>query len=256
MPSTTKVPLGASTLNRKWYLDVNTNTHAAPTWVGVFGVEDLTPALDPSVQPDDDYDSNGWKASTITALGWTLGIKLARKVTTALATAYDPGQEVLRAAAQLMGASNRVEVRWYEMNSGGPKVEAYQGYAAVSWTDDGGSMEANSTVTVTLTGQGSRDVITHPDGAAVVPVLYSVSPAVGIQAGGTLHRLVGAGFFAAGVANVLSMKLGVTNVPTFLAESNNVLHFVAPAKAAGPFVIYVTNTVGESTTVTVTLTIT
>ena len=127
---TTKVPLGAGTVVRKWYVDVNSGIYGAPTWVGIFGVEEFTPALEPTVQDDSDYDSLGYKSSTITALGWTVGMKLARKVTTASSTAYDPGQELLRAAAELMGASNRVDVRWYEMGSAtgvGPKVEAYRG---------------------------------------------------------------------------------------------------------------------------------
>ena len=52
MPATTKVPLGGSVLARRWYIDVNTGTHAAPTWVGVFGVEDFKPTIEPSVQDD------------------------------------------------------------------------------------------------------------------------------------------------------------------------------------------------------------
>lgn len=254
MPATTKVPLGAGTLNRKWYLDVNTGTHAAPTWVGVFGVEEFKPSLEPTLQDDADFDSGGYKSSAITAIGWSLGMKLARKVQAASATAYDAGQEVLRAASALMGIGNRVEVRWYEMTASGPKVEAYTGYAAVSWSPDGGAMDALDTVSVTLTGQGARTAITHPDGAAVVPVLYSVSPATAGTAGGSLHHLYGTGFFAAGVADVQSMAIGVTNVPTFMVLSDNELVWVSPAKVAGPFVVTVTNTVGVSTTATVTVT--
>jgi hypothetical protein len=255
MPATTKVPLGAGVLARRWYLDVNTGTHASPVWTGVFGIEDFKAPLDPSEQDDSDYDSGGYKSTVITAIGWAIELKLARKVTAAVATAYDTGQEALRAASVLMGASNRVEIRYYEMEVGGPRVEAYTGYASVSWSEDGGGMDAKASVTVKLTGQGARTAITHPDGAAVVPVLYSVSPAVGVQAGGTLHRLVGRGFFASGADDVQSMKLGVTNVPTFITENDNELVFLAPAKVAGPFIIYVTNTVGESVTTAVILTI-
>ena len=194
MPATTKVPLGASTLNRKWYLDVNTGTHAAPTWIGVFGVEDLKPDFTPIVQPDDDYDSEGYKSSTVTAVAWGLTLKLARKVQASSATTYDPGQEVLRAASPHMGAANRVEVRWYEMEPSGPRVEAYQGYAAVSWSDDGGAMDANSTVSVVLTGQGARTSITHPDGAFAAPVIYSITPSTVAAAGGTLVHVIGTNF--------------------------------------------------------------
>jgi len=255
MPSVARTALGAGGLARRWYLDVNTGTHAAPTWIAVNGVEDFKAPLDPSVQDDSDYDSGGYKSSTITAIGWSIDLKLARKVTVASPTVYDPGAEVLRAASVLMGASNRVEVRWYEMTTSGPKVEAYQGYAAVSWSEDGGGMDALASVSVTLTGQGEREAITHPDGAAVVPVLYSVDPAVGIQAGGTLHVVSGTGFFAAGVDDVVAVTLGVTDCPTFVTHSDNELTFLAPAKAAGPFVVYVTNAVGPSITATVTITV-
>jgi hypothetical protein len=163
MASTTKVPLGAATLNRKWYLDVNDGSHAAPDWVGVFGVSDFKAGKEPSLQEDSDFDSGGWKSSTVSALAWSLELKLERKVTVADPTAYDPGQEILREASDNMGVTNTVEVRWYEVTDAGPAVEAYQGYAAVSWNPDGGNMEALDTVSVTLTGQGARNVITHPD---------------------------------------------------------------------------------------------
>ena len=68
MTATTKVPLGASTLVRKWYLDVNTGSVAIPVWVGVFGLLDFQPVLNPTLQDDSDFDSGGYKSSTVTAL--------------------------------------------------------------------------------------------------------------------------------------------------------------------------------------------
>lgn len=256
MPATTKVPLGADTFVHKWYCDVNTGTYAVPVWTGIFGTSDFKFTIEPSMEDNGDFDSVGWGSDTATSRKWKLETTVLRKVQAALATAYDPGQEVLRNAGFELGTGNRVDVRIYEMVSGGPKVEAYRGYASVQWIPAGGDNKALEKVAVTLNGSGELTKITHPDGAAVVPVLTSVSPATGVQAGGTLHTLHGVGFFAAGVADVQSMKLGVTNVPTFVAHSDNELVFLAPAKAAGPFVIYVTNTVGESVTATVTLTIT
>jgi len=162
MTATTKVPLGAATLNRKWYIDVNSGTFGTPTWVGVFGVTDFKAGKDPTVQDDSDFDSAGWKSSVITALGWALELKLERKVSAASPTAYDPGQELLRAASDQMGVGNRVDVRWYEVTEGGPKTESYRGFASVSWQPDGGSMDALDTVSVTLNGQGARTPSTHP----------------------------------------------------------------------------------------------
>lgn len=163
MPATTKAPLGASTTNRKWYLDVNTGTVAVPVWVGVFGITDFTPGLDNTLQDDSDYDSDGYKSSTKTASQWSLTGAVKRAVTAALATAYDPGQEVLRLAGDENGVANSVHVRWYEMEEDGPRVEAYDGHGAVSWSPNGGAMDALSTANFTITGQGKRTAIAHPD---------------------------------------------------------------------------------------------
>jgi hypothetical protein len=164
MPATTKVPLGASTTNRKWYLDVNTGTTASPVWTGVHGITEFKPALDPTLQNDSDYDSEGYKSQTKTAEEWAVETKVARKVTKADPTAYDPGQEFLRGKAiGKMGLANSVEIRYYEMEPGGPRIEAYQGQAAVTWSPEGGNMENLDMVSVKLTGQGKLDQITHPD---------------------------------------------------------------------------------------------
>lgn len=162
MPATTKVPLGASTTNRKWYLDINTGTDLVPVWTGVFGVTDFTPALDNTLQDDSDYDSEGYKSQTKTASQWSLTGAVKRAVTEALATAYDPGQEALRLAGDENGVANSVQVRWYEMEEDGPRVEAYSGRGAVSWTPNGGPMDALSTANFSIMGQGKRTPIAHP----------------------------------------------------------------------------------------------
>lgn len=162
MPVTTKVPLGASTVVRKWFLDVNTGTTVAPVWTGVFGITEFKPNLEPTLQDDSDYDSEGDKSQTVTARAWSCEGKVARKVTVADATVYDPGQEVLRLASEEIGQLNSVDVRFYEVTDGGPEVEAYRGRAAVSWTPDGGAMDALDSVSFNLVGQGRRTPIAHP----------------------------------------------------------------------------------------------
>lgn len=162
MTATTKTPLGATTTNRKWYLDVNTGTTIAPVWTGVFGITDFTPGLDNTLQDDSDYDSEGFKSSTKTASQWTVSGTVKRAVTAASPTAYDPGQEALRLAGDENGVANSVHVRWYEMEEDGPRVEAYEGHGAVSWSPNGGSMDALSTAGFTVTGQGKRVPIAHP----------------------------------------------------------------------------------------------
>lgn len=166
MTATTKAPLGATTTNRKWYLDVNTGTDASPVWTGVFGITEFAPKVEGSLQDDSDFDGEGWKSQVNTANQWINEGKVKRATVAGTPTEYDPGQEALREAAALTGVLNSVHVRWYEMEPGGPRVEAYEGHAAVTWTEDGGNMEALSFVSFVLTGQGKRIPIEHPDTVA------------------------------------------------------------------------------------------
>ncbi len=163
MAAPARVPLGAATGNSKWWLDVNTGTTGSPVWLPVCGISEFEGTTDPNLEDDSDFDSEGWASQTKTGDGFMLNVKLQRKVTTADATAYDPGQEYLRAKADGMGAANSADVRWYEMTDDGPREEAYRGRVAVAWKPDGGARTALSTVSLTLQGQGKRTAIAHPD---------------------------------------------------------------------------------------------
>lgn len=163
MPATTKVPLGASTTNRKWYLDVDTATPpAVASYIGVFGIQEFKDTIEGNTVEDSDFDGNGWQSEVVTANKGGIEIKVGRKVTAAASTAYDPGQEKLRLTARKTGVGNRVRVRYYEMETNGPRVEAYEGFVTVSYTSDGGDMKAASTATIKLTFQGEPLLITHP----------------------------------------------------------------------------------------------
>jgi hypothetical protein len=164
MPAPARVVLGPSTVNRKWYLDVNTGTTAAPVWTPVGGINSFTPSRDGNMEDDSDFDSGGFQSETKTAEKWSAEVKLARKVTAASVTAYDPGQEFLRQKSYgKFGVANSAEIRYYEMELGGPRVEAYQGRCAVAFTEDGGAMTGLSTATCRLSGQGALTAIAHPD---------------------------------------------------------------------------------------------
>jgi len=162
-----RVPLGSSTNQRKWFLDVDTNVSGTgtPTWVGVFGITELTvPGIDSNLEDDTDYDGGGFGSKTKTGESWTIEGSLARKVQAAVATAYDPGQEFLRGRALgKQGAANSVHVRAYEMTPGGPRVEAYEGRGAMEWNPKGGKPTDLSTVDFKIHGQGPLNAITHPD---------------------------------------------------------------------------------------------
>lgn len=246
MTATTKEPLGADTLNRKWFLDVNAGTVEAPDWVGVFGMTEFKPSKDPTSQDSSDFDSEGWKSSTITALAWGVEGKLRRGATTADPTAYDPGQEILRIVSDGMGVDNSVEVRYYEMTPGGPKVEAYQGLVSVDWTPDGGGMDATDSVSFKLTGQGKRHVITHPDAAGVsAPAVTGLAPAAAAVAGGALIIVSGTNFNGATAVNVAGVAVNVTD---WEVVSPTKIALKVPAHAAGVVDVTVTTPGGTSGT--------
>jgi hypothetical protein len=166
MPAVARVPLGASTTNRKWYVDVDTaSDNDTPTWVGVFGLTALTPgAIDANLEDDSDFDSGGFGSQTKTGESWSVELTVARKVQQGAPTAYDPGQEFLRTKSfGTFGGANSVHVRWYEMEDDGPREEAYEGWGAVVWSPEGGAPTDLSTVSVTISGQGRLNLITHPD---------------------------------------------------------------------------------------------
>jgi hypothetical protein len=73
-------------------------------------------------------------------------------------TAYDQGQEFLRAAVD--DDLGRVHVRWYKND--GIYNEAYDGIAVVDYQEQGGAAGDLDTVAVQLLGQGPRNTIPHP----------------------------------------------------------------------------------------------
>lgn len=225
---TPRAPLGASTTNRKWYLDVY--DPAAPTIaVGVFGISDFKNLLSGSTQDDSDFDSNGWKSSTTTANSWGVELKVGRKSLLVSATAYDPGQEILRKISRKIGIANRIKVRIYEMEPLGPRVEAYDGYVTVQYAEDGGNMEALSTAAFTLTGQGQPNEIVHPEGQTALPAIGSVLPA-GAAVGTTVAI---EGQYFTGTAGATGVKFGATNATSYTVLSDGTILAVVPAGAAG-----------------------
>ena len=243
MTATTKTPLGAATTVRKWYLDVNTGTTAQPVWTGVFGITKFQPALKPTWVDTSDFDSNGDMSSRATARSWSLVFGVERKSQASDPTQYDPGQEALRSIAENVGVSNSVQVRWYEMEPNGPRIEAYQGTCGVEWSPDGGAMSATDAVTVTLNGQGARTIITHPATVASVPVIYSANPTTGTVSGGTLVTIKGDYF-----TGTTSVKFGTVAATSYTVVDDHTIVATSPAVAASSVAIVVTNATGPSTT--------
>ncbi|WP_242908670.1 phage tail tube protein [Actinomadura terrae] len=127
-------------------------------WTRVRAVADFKPPVEPNLEDDSDYDGEGWASESKTQLKWGIEAKLIRKIGINTGN-YDPGQEILRAAAVKFGQLGLVEVRWYD-RTGGP--EAFQGFANVSWDPEGGDTKALDIVTAKLSGSGKRVDIVNP----------------------------------------------------------------------------------------------
>ncbi len=163
MPAPARVTLGPSTTVRSWWLDVNTGSTAVPIWTPVGGISNFKPSRDGNMEDDSDFDAGGFQSETKTAEKWSADVTLARKVTAASTTAYDPGQEFLRLKSYgKFGVANSCELRYYEMEEGGPRAEAYQGRASVAYSEEGGGMTALRTASCKLSGQGALVAIAHP----------------------------------------------------------------------------------------------
>lgn len=189
------ITLGADTLARKWVIDVNFNYGISdtPDWVRIRGITDQSPSEDPDTQDSSTYDSQGWKSSSVTAMGWGWELTVMRKVD-ADGVTYDDAQEYLRLRSLQMGPGNVAEVRAYEWNGvSGPRVQAYRGLVGVSYAEQGGSMEALSSAKITLSGQGRRYDIAHPAAPSswVTATAYTVGEQVKLTGGAVLQATVG-----------------------------------------------------------------
>ena len=157
-----RTELASSFSNRDWYLDVSED---GTTWVALMGVTENGINLDDASWVDDsDMDGGGARSQVKMAFGWGGPVTVRRAPTAASATAYDPGQELCRAAAiGKTGPGNSIYIRMYEMPENGAREEAYSGRAGVQWANGSGGMDAPRRATITFQGQGALSQITHPD---------------------------------------------------------------------------------------------
>ncbi|KUF19589.1 phage tail tube protein [Streptomyces silvensis] len=145
-------------LARRYRLELNTGTEAAPVWALVPGVQEFAPKVEPTQQKSTTYDDEGWADSTVTELAWSIETKLAHRCHPTT-RAFNAAQERLRLASENFGSASRVHIRYYDREG---RPEAYEGFALVTWEPDGGAADDLDTVKVTLTGKGPRRTITNP----------------------------------------------------------------------------------------------
>ncbi|MFD3572803.1 phage tail tube protein [Streptomyces sp. NPDC058644] len=157
--STPTPPLETETaLARRYRLELNTGTDAAPVWALVPGIQEFAPKVEPTQQKSTTYDDEGWADSTVTELAWSIEAKLAHRCHPETG-AFNAAQEKIRLASETFGVASRLHVRYYDREG---RDEAYEGRVLVTWEPDGGAADDLDTVKVTLTGKGPRKKITNP----------------------------------------------------------------------------------------------
>lgn len=246
MPTPTFPALGATTLVRKWCVEVNTGTVGAPVWKMLGGVNNNAFVPDAAnLEDDSDMQSGGAGSQTKTAGNASVTMTIMRKVKSD-GISYDDAQEFVRSKAiNKYGPDNSVQLRIYEYNpAGGPRVEAYMGNFAASWEPQGGGNTALDTVTLTFTGQGQCAAISHPYPAtAAAPTVTAVDRNLA-AAGGTVAHIFGSGF-----TGTTAVSVAGNTVPAggWIVDNDGQITFTAPAHAAGSGLpVIVTNATGAS----------
>lgn len=251
MPTPTFPTLGASTLVRKWCIEVNTGTTGAPTWkmVGAVNANKFNPDT-AHFEDDSDMQSGGAGSQTKTAGNSDVTLTVLRKVK-ADGVSYDDAQEFLKGKAiNKYGPDNTVTLRIFEFNpAGGPRIDAYVGNFGVGWDYSGGGNTALDAVQLTFVGQGACSVISHPYPAApAAPIVTGIDKSLA-SAGGTVARIFGSGFTG---TTVVSVAGNVVPAGSFIVDNDGQITFSAPAHAVGAGLpVIVTNATGASPTANV-----
>ena len=220
-------------LARRFKVDVSADNSA---WVALKGINDLNPSISPTLQPADDYDTDGWSQQEKTMQAWSLVAKCLRKTVSGV---FDPGQELVRAQQLGFGDDARIYTRWYDRNG---EPEAYSGLALVGWAPSKTGVADLDEVTITLTGDGALTEISNPFAEAAIPVLLSATPSA-VAVGGIVE-ITGTNF--ASVTGAAGVKFGGTNATSYIIVSDNIIVAVMPAGSAGSAPVIVTNTAGAS----------
>ena len=224
-----------SAFARRFKVDVSADNI---TWINLKGIDDLAPSENATLQPADTFDTNGFNQFEKTMTGGKLVAKVLRPTTAGIPS--DPGQELARTTRFQFGTAARLYVRWYDRNGG---TEALQMYALVDWNQSKSGVADLDEVTITFTADGAITTITNPFAAPAIPLLTSFIPATG-AAVGTMLTIIGTGF--TGTTGASGVKVGATNVTSYIVQSDSQIVAIMPAGSAGATTVTVTNPIGAS----------
>jgi hypothetical protein len=248
LPQLAPTTIGQSQTPARWMLEVDTaGSWTSPTWTPVFGVQSMTPAINPNKVDNSDFDTGIWTSQTTTGLAWSVAVTVEHKT---YGGAEDPGQAFIRQSSIPTGASAQphlIHVRWYDRYGA---AEIYEGYASPTWAAQGGTSKDTEKAAITLDGNGALygagqtvpgggSPLGNPVAVNSAPVVSGATPS-GVAAGG-LVQITGSNFTGA-----TQVRFGATNATAFNVPSNNLIVAVMPAGSAGSAAITVINSVGTS----------
>lgn len=225
-------------LTRRYRLQVNLGTEAAPNWTTVIGIVEFKPSVEPEIQDDTDYESDGWKGNTKTLQGWSIEMKISHKYDP-VTKLYHPTHDALENASEQFGDGSYVHIRYFDRFGKGMGRE---GRALVTWEPEGGEASELDRVSIKLTGDGPLEIIENPLTEAPLPIVANVTPASGPAAGGELVTINGAYFTGA-----TSVTFDGTAAAAFQVISPTAISAITPAGTAGPCDVAVTTSNGVGT---------
>jgi hypothetical protein len=256
MSAPVQLGAGASTPNRLWTPEVDTNNSAAnPNWLPIEFVESCDFNPDEAAMVDATvFADGGYSGQDKLGAAWSATVTVNRMIVPgSVPPAYGTAQEYIRARSiGKFGNANQIRFRIYEFDVNDipgvntPRVEAYTGLATCAWPGTGGGAQAEARkIAIPFAGKGKLVPIAHPYPiGASVPTIYAFSPATLAAGGGTPFRVTGSGFTGA-----TAVTLAGTAVTSFTVWSDGEITGVAAAHAAvAGAAIVVTTPTGPSTT--------
>jgi hypothetical protein len=231
----------ATALARKFRLRAEISTGVFALMAGVSALD--FPPINPNMVNSSSYENEGWTTNEPTEFSWMTKATAWRRITGG--SVYDPCQEFLRLKAfGQFGDQSRAHVQILDKNGG---VEAFDGYAYVTYTRGNSGVQDLESADFILTGDGPLAIIANPYAGSLVPQLVSAAPSG-----------KGAGQAVTLFGNFLDTTTGITvngvalAAGTFLISSANQITIVLPAGTAGATPIIVTNTAGVGNTLSYT----
>jgi hypothetical protein len=155
---TTPAETPVTALARRFRVNINMGSGGADDFQMLPAITNLTWTADPNIEVSTVYEDDGWEGNEKTGQAWRVTVTFNRKKSKD-STAYNAVHEALRTAALAWGEDAKVELQLCD-RQGGP--EAYQGFALVTWTPQGGEATALDSVQVLFTGDGPLTPITNP----------------------------------------------------------------------------------------------